>query len=443
MNRDTTYHLVGIKGSGMSALALILHEEGYKVQGSDVAKYFFTQQSLDINNIPMFEFNADNITEDLTIIAGNAFPDSHEEIVRANELGLEVIRYHDFIGNKIVNHTSVAVTGSHGKTTTTGLLSHVVSNIEDTSYLIGDGTGHGVAEAEYFVLEACEYRRHFLAYKADYAIITNVDFDHPDYYKSIEDVAEAFDTFALQTRKRVIACGDDKLLRSLKSNVPITYYGLEDGNDVQAKNVVKNTKGSYFNAYIDGEFYHEFFIPSYGDHNIQNALSVIAFGYHEDLDKVKVAENLASFKGVKRRFSEKVISDTVIIDDYAHHPAEITATIDAARQKYPDREVVAVFQPHTFSRTVALLSEFAESLDLADTVYVCEIFTSAREEAGEVTIEDLHAKIKNAEEILNIDDVSPLLAHKGDVVVFMGAGDIQKYEQAFQKILSDQEKTTH
>ncbi len=443
MNRDTTYHFVGIKGSGMSALALILHEEGYKVQGSDVAKYFFTQQSLDINNIPIFEFNAENITEGLTIIAGNAFPDTHEEIVRANELGLDVIRYHDFIGNKIVNHTSVAVTGSHGKTTTTGLLSHVVSNIEDTSYLIGDGTGHGVSEADYFVLEACEYRRHFLAYKADYAIITNIDFDHPDYYKSIEDVAEAFDTFALQTRKRVIACGDDELLRSLKSEVPVTYYGLEDGNDVQAKNIVKNTKGSFFDAYIHGEFYHTFFIPSYGDHNIQNALSVIAFGYHEELDKEQVADNLASFKGVKRRFSEKIISDTVIIDDYAHHPAEITATIDAARQKYPDREIVAVFQPHTFSRTVALLSEFAESLDLADTVYVCEIFTSAREQEGEVTIEDLHRKIKNAEEILNIDDVSPLLAHKGDVVVFMGAGDIQKYEQAYQQILMDQEKTTH
>ena len=170
---------------------------------------------------------------------------------------------------------------------------------------------------------------------------------------------------------------------------------------------------------------------------------LIAFGYHEELDSKQVADNLASFKGVKRRFSEKEISGTVIIDDYAHHPAEITATIDAARQKYPDREVVAVFQPHTFSRTVALLSEFAESLDLADTVYVCEIFTSAREQEGEVTIEDLHAKIKNAEEILNIDDVSPLLAHQGDVVIFMGAGDIQKYEQAFQKILMDQEKTTH
>ena len=443
MNRDTTYHFVGIKGSGMSALALILHEEGYKVQGSDVSKQFFTQIALDNLNIPIYEFNADNIKEGQTIIAGNAFPDTHEEIVRAKELGLPVIRYHDFIGDKIVNYTSVAITGSHGKTTTTGLLSHVVSNIEDTSYLIGDGTGRGVENAEYFVLEACEYRRHFLAYKADYAIITNIDFDHPDYYKSIEDVADAFDSFALQTTKRVIACGDDKLLREMKAEVPVTYYGLEDGNDVQAKNIIKDTKGSSFDTYINNEFYHRFFIPSYGDHNIQNALSVIAFGYHEELDKEAVAENLATFKGVKRRFSEKMISDTVIIDDYAHHPAEIKATIDAARQKYPDREVVAVFQPHTFSRTVALLSEFAETLSMADTVYVCEIFTSAREESGSVTIEDLHKKIDNAEEILNIDDVSPLLKHQGEVVVFMGAGDIQKYEQSFQKILSDLEKTTN
>ncbi|HZK47103.1 MAG TPA: Mur ligase domain-containing protein, partial [Atopostipes sp.] len=250
MNRDTTYHFVGIKGSGMSALALILHDEGHKVQGSDVSKQFFTQIALDNLNIPIYEFNADNIKEGQTIIAGNAFPDTHEEIVRAKELGLPVIRYHDFIGDKIVNYTSVAITGSHGKTTTTGLLSHVVSNIEDTSYLIGDGTGRGVENAEYFVLEACEYRRHFLAYKADYAIITNIDFDHPDYYKSIEDVADAFDTFALQTTKRVIACGDDKLLREMKAEVPVTYYGLEDGNDVQAKNIIKDTKGSSFDTYI-------------------------------------------------------------------------------------------------------------------------------------------------------------------------------------------------
>lgn len=443
MNHETTYHFVGIKGSGMSALATILHEEGYNVQGSDVRKFFFTQKPLEDKNIPIFEFNADNIQEGQIIIAGNAFPDTHEEIVRAKELGLEIIRYHDFIGEKIENYTSVAITGSHGKTTTTGLLSHVLSNMEATSYLIGDGTGHGIEEADYFVLEACEYRRHFLAYKANYSIITNIDFDHPDYYKSIEDVAEAFNSFALQTKKRVIACGDDPLLRKMKSEVPVTFYGLEDGNDVQARNIIKNTEGSTFDAYIDGEFYHKFSIPSYGDHNIQNSLSVIAFAYHENLDREEVAENLSNFKGVKRRFSEKVISDTVIIDDYAHHPAEISATIDAARQKYPDREIVAVFQPHTFTRTIALLSEFAESLDRADSVYLSEIFTSAREQEGEVKIETLFEKIEKGKEIIAIEDVSPLLDHQGDVVIFMGAGDIQKFEQAFQKILFDLEKTTN
>lgn len=443
MNRELTYHFVGIKGSGMSALALILHEEGYKVQGSDVKKYFFTQKRLEEEEIPFFEFSAENIRKGLTIIAGNAFPDSHEEIVRAKELGLEVIRYHDFIGEKIKKYISVGVTGSHGKTSTTGLLSHVINNMEATSYLIGDGTGHGVEDAKYFMLEACEYKRHFLAYEADYAIMTNIDFDHPDYYKSIDDVAEAFDSFALQTKKRIIAYGDDKRLRKLKSKVPVTYYGLSAENNVQAKNIVKDTKGSSFDVYIDGEYYYKFKLPAYGDHNIQNALSVITFAYFEGLDKKELAKYLASFKGVKRRFSEKVISDTVIIDDYAHHPAEIEATIDAAHQKYPDSKIVAVFQPHTFTRTVALLSEFAETLSKADSVYLSEIFTSAREKEGEVDIKDLFNKIPNAKEILSEDDVSPLLEHKGEVVIFMGAGDIQKFERAYQELLTSLEKTRH
>lgn len=443
MNRETIYHFVGIKGAGMSALALILHEEGYKVQGSDVPKYFFTQQLLEENNIPISPFDAKNIEAGQLIIAGNSFPDTHEEIVRAKELGLPVVRYHNFIGEKITDHTSVAVTGSHGKTTTTGLLAHVVGNLRDSSYLIGDGTGRGVKGAEYFLLEASEYKLDFLAYKADYAIMTNIDFDHPDYFTSIEDVADAFNQFAAQTKKRVIACGDDAWLRKLKSPVPVTYYGLEDDNDVQAKNIVKNTKGSAFDVYVAGEFYHKFMIPAYGNHNIQNALSVIAFAYHEDFDAEEVANYLKTFPGVKRRFSEKFISDTVIIDDYAHHPAEIEATIDAARQKYPDRDVIAVFQPHTFTRTIALMTEFAEALNLADGVYLSDIFTSAREEDGDVKIKDLFDEIKNAKGIVKIEDVSPLLEHKGDVVVFMGAGDIDKYEKAFQELLTSLEKTTN
>lgn len=439
MNQETVYHFVGIKGSGMSALALILHDKGFKVQGSDVKKYFFTQKNLEDNHIPIYLFDEANIKEGMTVIAGNAFPDTHEEISKALELGLPVKRYHDFLGELSDQYTSVAITGSHGKTSTTGLLSHVLSGIKPTSYLIGDGTGRGEKDAEYFVLEACEYRRHFLAYKSDYALITNIDFDHPDYYTSIEDVQDAFLSFSQQIKKAIFACGDDARLQELHASVPIVYYGFDEYNDFQAKNLERTTEGSTFDVFVRGDFYGKFFIPSYGKHNIQNALGVIAFSHYEGLDLDKVQERLQSFKGVKRRFTEKNVMDTVIIDDYAHHPAEIRATLDAAHQKYPDREIVAVFQPHTFSRTVALLDEFGEALDLADAVYLCDIFTSAREQEGTVTIRDLLDKTEKGKDIISEEDVSALLKHKNQVVVFMGAGDVDKFEHAFEVILSQSE----
>lgn len=436
MDQETIYHFVGIKGSGMSALALILHDKGYKVQGSDVNKYFFTQKNLDDKNILILPFDANNIKEGMIVIAGNAFPDTHEELIRAREMDVPVKRYHDFLGEFSNQYTSISITGSHGKTSTTGLLSHVLSGIEKTSYLIGDGTGSGIEDAEFFVLEACEYRRHFLAYKTDYAIITNIDFDHPDYYKSIEDVEEAFQSFASQIKKAIFACGDDERLQHLHASVPIVFYGFNENNDFQAKNIIRTTKGSKFDVYVRGDFYGHYEIPSYGKHNVQNALGVIAFCHYEGLDQEKVVEQLKTFGGVKRRFTEKEVVDTTIIDDYAHHPAEIRATLDAARQKYPNREIVAVFQPHTFTRTVALLSEFGEALDLADAVYLCEIFTSAREQNGEVTIEDLLEKTEKGLAVVREEDMSPLLKHKGAVVVFMGAGDVEKFEHAFETILS-------
>ena len=148
----------------------------------------------------------------MTVIAGNAFPDSHPELIRAKELGLEIIRYHDFLGKYMEKFISVGVTGSHGKTSTTGLLAHVLSGHSPTSYLIGDGTGSGPADSEYFVFEACEYKRHFLAYEPDYAIMTNIDFDHPDYFKDLADVMDAFGEMALRVKKALIACGDDRHL---------------------------------------------------------------------------------------------------------------------------------------------------------------------------------------------------------------------------------------
>ena len=443
MNNERIYHFVGIKGSGMSALALILHGKGYQVQGSDVETYFFTQKGLDEANITIYPFGADNIKEGLTVIAGNAFSDDHEEIVRAKELGLEVIRYHNFIGEFINGYTSIAITGSHGKTSTTGLLSHVLGGIKPTSYLIGDGTGYGREDADFFVLEACEYRRHFLAYSPDYAIVTNIDFDHPDYYTDIKDVFSAFEEFASQVKKGIIACGDDLYIRHFNPDYPVMFYGFNSDNDVVVTNVEKTTAGSAFDVTIKGEYYGRFSIPSFGDHNILNSLAVITFCYLEGLDKEAVQAQLTTFTGVKRRFTEKVVEDMVIIDDYAHHPQEIKATLDAAKQKYPQRDIIAVFQPHTFTRTVALMSEFGEALNKADAVFLCDIFSSAREQKGDVSVLDLAGKVEKGAEILVVDNMSPLLAYKDAVVIFMGAGDIQKFAASYEELLSHSVRRTN
>ena len=435
-SKENLYHFVGIKGSGMSSLALILDEKGYHVQGSDVETYFFTQRELERHDIVIKPFDKNNIEENkkMIVIAGNAFPDSHEEIQRAYELNIPVIRYQKFLGDFINEYTSVAVTGAHGKTSTTGMLAHVLSGVAPTSYLIGDGTGHGEVDATYFAFEACEYKRHFLAYSPDYAIMTNIDYDHPDYFTSIDDVFDAFQSLAHQVKKGIFAFGDDPYLRKIKAEVPIYYYGIKEGDDFQAVNIERTTTGSSFDVMHHGQNIGHFEVPAFGLHNVFNATAVIAVAYIEGEDMNKVADELKGFQGVKRRFSEKQLDDMTIVDDYAHHPSEIRATIDAARQKYPNQEIVAVFQPHTFTRTIALIHEFAEALDLADKVYLCDIFGSAREQSGDVKIEDLSALINKGGEVLKEENMSPLLDYTDDVIIFMGAGDVQKFETAFEKL---------
>ncbi|UII55216.1 UDP-N-acetylmuramate--L-alanine ligase [Cytobacillus spongiae] len=430
----TVYHFVGIKGSGMSALAQILHDMNFEVQGSDVEKRFFTQVALEQSGIKILPFDKENVQPGMTIIAGNAYPDTHEEIEQAMKLGLPVVRYHRFLGDFMQNFTSVAVTGAHGKTSTTGLLAHVMKGGKPTSFLIGDGTGKGEKDSEYFVFEACEYRRHFLSYFPDYAIMTNIDFDHPDYFANIDDVFSAFQEMAWQVKKGIFACGDDEHLQKIQAKVPVLFYGFEEENDFQARNVSKTTEGTTFDVFVRNTFYDTFFIPAYGDHNVLNSLAVIALCHYEEMDAEVIKEQLNTFGGVKRRFSQKNINNQTLIDDYAHHPTEIKATIDAARQKFPNREIVAVFQPHTYTRTQTFLGEFAESLNLADQVYLCEIFGSARENHGKLSIEDLQSKIDGAL-VITEDETSQLTKHEDAVIIFMGAGDIQKFQDSYEKVL--------
>lgn len=434
LQRMTKYHFTGIKGSGMSSLAQILHDVGNEVQGSDIEKYFFTEKPLHERDIKVLLFDEANIEEGMTIIAGNAFPDSHPELVKAKELGLTIIRYHEFLGNYMSQFTSVAVTGAHGKTSTTGLLSHVLSGYKPTNFLIGDGTGKGMKDAANFVFEACEYRRHFLAYHPDYAIMTNVDFDHPDYFHDIDDVFNAFQSMAMQVKKGIIACGDDKYLQKIKAPVPVLYYGFGEQNDFAARNLERTTEGTSFDVFVRHEFYQRFTIPLFGDHAVLNSLAVISLCHYEDVPAEIIQKGLETFEGVKRRFTETIIGDRMIIDDYAHHPTEIKATIQSARQKYPDRQIISIFQPHTFTRTQKFLSEFGESLNLSDQVYLCDIFGSARENAGDLTIQTL-ADIIEGSIILTEENVNQLLHYDNAVFLFMGAGDVQKYQQAFEEKL--------
>ena len=428
----THYHFVGIKGAGMSSLAQIMHDLGHEVQGSDIEKYVFTEGALKNKGIKILPFSVDNIHEGMVVIQGNAFPDTHEEIVRAHELKLDVIRYHDFLGQVINQYTSVAVTGAHGKTSTTGLLSHVMNGDKKTSFLIGDGTGMGLPGSDYFAFEACEYRRHFLSYHPDYAIMTNIDYDHPDYFKNIDDVASAFQEMANNVKKAIIAWGDDEHLRNLKADVPIYYYDLSKNDDVYADNIQITENGTQFDVYINGEYYDHFLTPQYGNHNIQNALAVITISYLEKMDVNNIKEALETFGGVKRRFNETFVSKQVLVDDYAHHPREISATIETARKKYPNKDVVAVFQPHTFSRTQAFLDEFADALSKADHVFLCEIFGSIRENTGELTIQDLINRIDGSA-LIDENSIDVLEKFDNAVILFMGAGDIQKIQRAYEE----------
>ncbi|MBU5468621.1 UDP-N-acetylmuramate--L-alanine ligase [Virgibacillus sp. MSJ-26] len=432
----TTYHFIGIKGTGMSALAQILHDSGEKVQGSDIEKTFFTEEALRSKNIPIYPFSEDNIKNEYTVIAGNAFSEDHIEIKEAKRKGVTFYKYHEFLGEWLKQFTSIAVTGAHGKTSTTGLLAHVLSESYPISYLIGDGTGKGQIDSSYFVFEACEYRRHFLKYRPDFAIMTNIDFDHPDYFSSVEDVFDAFQSMADNVKKGIIACGDDEYLQKIQAKVPVVYYGFADTNDFQAQNVTEMENGTEFDVFVRNTYYNTFHIPMYGDHNILNALAVIAICHYEGLS-VEGIKNLSTFQGVKRRFTEKKIGQQVIIDDYAHHPREIRATIESARKKYPNKSIVAIFQPHTFTRTKIFLQEFADSLNLADDVYLCDIFASAREDAGELTIHDLEKLIPECS-ILELSNIKTLNGHDDSVLIFMGAGDIQKFQKKYEESLIEQ-----
>ena len=432
------YHFIGIKGTGMSALAVILKKLGHDVQGSDVPKHFFTEEGLIKNNIPITTYDESNIKEGLTIIKGASITDDNVELIAAKKLNLEIINYEEMVGKLTKEFKTICIAGCHGKTTTTAMTAHVLSQIIGINYLIGDGTGDAKKDNEFFALESCEYRRHFLEYTPYYAVILNIDLDHVDYFKDISDVILAYEQFATKATKMVIACGDDPLIKKMHLNKEIVYFGLNDDNDVKATNIKYDKTGTSFDVYIENEYYGHFDLPIFATHQLLDSLAVITICYYEHIESSIVNKCFQTFTGAKRRFSETIVDNNVIIDDYAHHPNEIKSTINAIKQKYPNKQIISIFQPHTFSRTKEFASDIAEVLKNTDEAFIMDIHPARekQEDYPGITKEIIINKLPNGHS-LKIDDASILDEYDNAVFIFMSPNDISKLENDLIKLKSN------
>ena len=417
------YFFAGIEGSGMSALASMLHDSGNYVTGCDDAKvYSFTLAELEKRNIKVYK-SAEALEKDMIYVYSSAIHEDHYSYKKAKELGCKMYEYYQMIGELTKKYDTICISGTHGKTTTTAMLSNILKNTIGTNYLIGDGTGVIDKNSNNFIVESCEFDRHLLNYYPKYTIITNIFYDHVDCYKNIDEIIETFQKFVNQTEKKVIACGDNENVRKLKSD-KIVYYGFNDNNDVKAVIKELHASGSSFDVYIKNKLFGSFNLNIFGKHMIENSLACIYMAYLEGISIEEITKYLNEFHGAKRRFSEEKIKDVILVDDYAHHPNEVATVLKTARQKYPDKELVPVLIPYTISRTEAFYKDFAEVLKTADKVYVTDI-EPARENPEDfpgITSDLIINEIPNAEHISK-EEISKLYKHKNAVIPFMGCKD--------------------
>lgn len=426
------YYFIGIKGSGMAPLATILYELGHEVAGSDIDKYIFIEEELRKRNIPIYSFNKDNIKDGYHVIIGNAFDETNEEVKAAlDNPRVKCTRYYDFLGEFMEHYISIAVAGTHGKTTTTGMAYHLFEDFDKTSVLIGDGTGHGMKDSKYFIAETCEFQDHFLHYYPTYAIINNIELDHVDYFENLDKYIASFEKFAKQVKDTVIVWGDDPNIKKINFEKRVIRFGLDSQNDVRAVNVIETAQGLSFDVYIHKELFGHFNIPLYGYHMLYNSLAIITLGYLEDMSYEYILNRLQTFEGTKRRYTVQEIGNNIYVDDYAHHPTAIKYVIEATRVRYPGKKIVAVFKPDRFSRGERFAKEFAIEMEKADYPYFCPFPENAKHEDGiDIDIYDI-AKLAPRAKVIKEDEtgVAELMQYDNCVFLFMSSKDIYKFEE--------------
>lgn len=458
MKKIKKVYVVGIKGSGVIAVVEILHSMGIEVLGSDTDEKFFTDSILERLGVRYFEkFDPQNIPDNVDLIVySTAYNENNNvEFKFAKEKGYSMASYPEVLAKLFNQKYGLAVCGTHGKTTTSAFLANTMKEIGvDPQAIIGSkvvnwNSNALLGKGEFFVAEADEYQGKLSLYDPKGVILTSCDFDHPDYFKDFEEYKNVFKEFVTKIPKTgfLVVWGDsvDTLDVASSAICDVITYGfseectyqitnvkLQMSKNIQISNVQISKPTQFFEIIYGDRSLGEFEIQLVGRHNLLNATAVVAACHKLQLDAEKVREALKSFGGTSRRFEyigER--NGAILIDDYGHHPEELKATLKGAREVYPDKNIWAVFHPHTFTRTKALLSEFSQSFSDADKVIVLDIYGSAREVQGGVHSTDLVNLINKydrdkAEYIATIDEVVEYLKDKigpDDMVIAIGAGN--------------------
>lgn len=462
-------HFVGIKGIAMAALAVWAKEAGYRVSGSDVGEEFPSDDVLKaakINILNGFEpLHIRKTKPDFVIFTGAHEGQENVEVKEAVARGIQVLPHGRALGEVMRGKRQISVAGSHGKTTTTAMIAAILKKAGiDPSYAAGCGEISGLGlpghygSGDWFVAEADEYvtdphhdlTPRFLWQVPEIYVVTNIDFDHPDVYGSLEDVQEAFLKLQIQQKGLgvTIVNADDPASKELAKSktTDVVLYGFSPLADIRITHVGFGLERTFFTLSDGGIDVGEFALKVPGKHNAANAAAAAACCRAMGISWENIREGLLLFGGTKRRFEKVGETDGVCVyDDYAHHPAEIAATLAAARAWYPNGRIIAVFQPHTYSRTKSLFSDFAKSFRDADVILITDIYASAREhETLEVSSQMLVGEIAkhqpHAVYTKNYDGTFGYLTktlHQHDVIIFMGAGDIYGWSRKFLKEFSN------
>lgn len=449
---DGRVHLIGIGGSGMSGLARILLERGHGVSGSDLRGGRACAELAAMGAIVHVGHDAAHVHGAELVAVSSAVPDVNPELLRARELGLPVLHRSELLAALMAGRRAVLVAGTHGKTTTTSMATVCLQHAGlDPSFAIGGALESGASAhdgtGDTFVAEADESDRSFLSYAPDLAIVTNVELDHHDAYGSLDETLDAFAAFLARRGDSApaVLCADDAGAMALRARAtgPVVTYGLAEDADARIEDVALDAGGSSFTLVHDGARLGPVRLRVPGMHNVRNAAAAILVARWAGAPDDGLAESLADFAGAARRFQRLGERGGVrVIDDYAHHPTEIVATLAAARQAYPGARLVAAFQPHRYSRTAALGTELGTALAAADAVVVTDVYP-----AGEAAVPGVDGRLVSAaaraggievHDVSSAGEVPALLAglvRPGDVVLTLGAGDITEAGPVLLRLL--------